>query len=182
MNNKHYHYISRAEAKSYNLKKYYTGKECIHGHVSERYTISGKCLKCQQIQSKSWNSDHPEYFEKWRTDNPDKIREKYVQDYEKNYVKWILKGAHQRAKKKGIPFTLQTHDINIPDVCPVLGIELQPSKGSPSMNSPSIDRIIPELGYTKENTIVVSFKANMIKSVSSIDELRKVYEFYNNLI
>lgn len=39
--------ISRKEAKAKGLKRYYTGKPCKHGHVSERY-IGGPCVSCSE--------------------------------------------------------------------------------------------------------------------------------------
>ena len=182
MNDLYYQIIPRSDAKKQGLKKYFTAKLCIHGHIDERYTISGKCKTCQQIQSKSWNQSHPEYYRQWTKDNQEWIKNNYKRDYRENYIKWLVKGAKSRAKRKGIPFNLRVCDILIPTHCPVLGIELKANKGHPSYNSPSIDRIIPELGYIQDNIIIVSFKANLMKSDSTIDELEKVYQFYKNLL
>lgn len=44
--------ISRKEAKSQGLKKYYTGKSCKNNHMAERYTESGACYGCI-LESKS---------------------------------------------------------------------------------------------------------------------------------
>lgn len=41
--------ISRKEAKTQELKRYYTGKPCKHGHLSERHVSSGSCLECANI-------------------------------------------------------------------------------------------------------------------------------------
>ena len=38
--------ISRKEAKNQGLKRYFTGKECKHGHVSERW-VTGQCVECR---------------------------------------------------------------------------------------------------------------------------------------
>ena len=38
--------ISRKEAKSRGLKKYFTGKPCKHGHIAERYVDGGGCKDC----------------------------------------------------------------------------------------------------------------------------------------
>ncbi len=38
--------ITRKYAKSVGLPKYYTGKSCIHGHNTYRYTKSGTCSAC----------------------------------------------------------------------------------------------------------------------------------------
>ena len=47
--------------------------------------------------------------------------------------------------------------------------------------APSLDRIDPKKGYTKENTIVVSMLANRIKTDASIEQIGKVYKFYKML-
>src|SRR5262245_31817466 len=38
--------ISRAEALRIGQRFYYTGVECIHGHVARRYASSGACTQC----------------------------------------------------------------------------------------------------------------------------------------
>ncbi len=38
--------MKRAEALARGLKKYFTGKQCIHGHIAPRYTDSGTCEDC----------------------------------------------------------------------------------------------------------------------------------------
>ena len=49
--------ISRKEAKARGLKRYFTGKPCKHGHVSERYTGSGACVECNATpERKAYNA------------------------------------------------------------------------------------------------------------------------------
>ena len=48
--------------------------------------------------------------------------------------------------------------------------------------TPSIDRIDPKKGYVKENIIVVSMKANRIKTDATVEEIRKVADFYEKLL
>lgn len=38
--------ITRMEAATSGLKRYYTGKRCKHGHDSERYVYNGHCVEC----------------------------------------------------------------------------------------------------------------------------------------
>ncbi len=38
--------ISRAEARAHELVRYFTGKACVHGHVSERWTSNSNCVAC----------------------------------------------------------------------------------------------------------------------------------------
>ena len=48
--------------------------------------------------------------------------------------------------------------------------------------SPSFDRIDPKKGYTKNNIVIVSTRANRIKSDATVDEIRKVADFYEKLL
>lgn len=67
----------------------------------------------------------------------------------------------------------------------MLGVRLDyalKGKSGPQPDSPSIDRIIPALGYVKGNVIVVSQRANTIKNNATPEELRRVADFYSNLM
>lgn len=93
----------------------------------------------------------------------------------------MLSNAKRRAKKSCVPFNLKLDDIVVPAVCPVLGIWLEVGGGisfAARMNSPSLDRIVPERGYVEGNIIVVSNLANCIKSVATPDQIIRVGEFY----
>jgi hypothetical protein len=74
-------------------------------------------------------------------------------------------------------------DISIPDHCPILGIPLFPRRGKQggSDNSPSLDRIEGKFGYVKGNVIVISNRANRLKSDATIKELRDIASFYATL-
>lgn len=122
---------------------------------------------------------------KWRDSNKEGVKD-FARQYQRQYQqdnpeKTLLSRAKHRAKKKSLPFNLDLDDIVIPDVCPVLGVPLQRSNSSPSDNSPSLDKIIPELGYTKGNVIIISHRANRIKTNATLDEIKAVYEFYSKL-
>jgi hypothetical protein len=88
---------------------------------------------------------------------------------------WHL--AKQRAKRRGIPFTLAISDIVIPAVCPVLGIPLHRGVGLWIHNSPTIDQVIRGKGYVPGNICVISYRANSLKSDSTIEELEKVIAY-----
>jgi hypothetical protein len=83
-----------------------------------------------------------------------------------------------RAKKDGVPFTLTREDIHIPDRCPVLGIALEIGGIGGSDNSPELDKVIPALGYVPGNVVVISRRANRIKSNATLEELQKIASFY----
>ena len=81
--------------------------------------------------------------------------------------------ARHRAKKNGLPFSLHPDDLTIPRRCPVLGIELVTKFTSDANRDywPSLDRIVPDLGYVRGNVIVMSYRANRIKSDATAAEL-----------
>jgi hypothetical protein len=78
----------------------------------------------------------------------------------------LLDAARKRAKAKGIVFNLTLEDIEIPDVCPILGTRLDGSSKKPPMintTAPSIDRLDPSKGYTKDNVRIICARANSLK-------------------
>jgi len=84
---------------------------------------------------------------------------------------------HQRAKSRckssGREFSIAVDDIVIPDVCPILGIPLNTNSGRSGAfkNSPSLDRIDNNKGYTKDNIQVISQLANAMKGSATNEEL-----------
>jgi hypothetical protein len=98
------------------------------------------------------------------------------------YAMWVA--AKARAKKKGLPFNLKfPEDIFIPSYCPIFGIKLEKGlQGSPEDNSPSLDRIVPELGYVRGNVAVISNRANRIKMDATYNELFKIAEWLKTKI
>ncbi len=95
-------------------------------------------------------------------------------------VRGMLARANHRAFKKGLSFDLNESDIVIPKRCPVLGIPLVLDRGNGRQNgSASLDRIDNKKGYTKDNTIVISLRANYLKGNATINELRKIARYYS---
>lgn len=74
----------------------------------------------------------------------------------------LWRRAKKRSVDRGLPFDLSISEVIIPPQCPVLGIELRVGEGR-SLNSPSLDRIEPDLGYVSGNVRVISDKANRLK-------------------
>lgn len=44
--------IKRKEARRQGLIKYFTGNQCIRGHISERYVTTGNCIECSAFAAK----------------------------------------------------------------------------------------------------------------------------------
>lgn len=93
--------ISRSEAKSAGLKRYFTGKECPNGHVSERYVSTFACIDCLEKSKNKYRSVEKnrqkeiEYKKKYRKENRDAVL-----DYAKRYWRESPKARETNKKSK----------------------------------------------------------------------------------
>jgi len=133
---------------------------------------SDNCREIQKQKARNkWRTKSKEqkrlwagYTKKWRDRNPYKAKVT------------LLKA---KALRSNLPFDLdeQWFQNNNQIFCPVLGIRLnQGDRNSVS----SVDRIIPELGYVKENCRIISMKANMLKNNATVEELEKIIQYMKN--
>lgn len=122
------------------------------------------------------------YYQK--TKNPDPLG--YVTEGGRERgrtARWLYR-MRKRAKDKGVEFNLDATDLVVPPVCPVLGMPLAFSTDRHDPHQPSVDRINPSKGYTKDNIVVVSLRANLLKqtidgtSRAELLEMRRVLDFY----
>lgn len=99
--------ISRKEAKALGLKRYYTGKECPNGHLSERKIYNHSCIECgnetiKKINTKDFHKRNP--FYKSQQDSmyakkyPEKIKAKNISFYKKN--KQLIKENQKTYREK----------------------------------------------------------------------------------
>ena len=95
--------------------------------------------------------------------------------------KLLHRYAKLRSKKKNIPFDIEISDVVIPTHCPILGIPLAFSRKALGPGSPTLDKIIPTLGYTKGNVQVLSWKANKLKSNGTVEELELIVKYLKDL-
>lgn len=148
------------------------------------------CKECAQAKIKQWrldNIEHRKQYEKeynqanpdkvlkwardWRKNNPERVKELRKQFADNNPELMLLYEAKKRAKKRGTPFSISVEDVVIPEFCPVFGMKLERGIGQLTDASPTIDALIPSLGYVKGNINVISHKANRIKSDATLNEL-----------
>jgi hypothetical protein len=88
-------------------------------------------------------------------------------NYHKNPLAQVLRLAKKRAEKAGVPFTLTLENLPpVPETCPAIkGAKLERvkfGKGARGL-APSLDRVIPSLGYIPENVVWVSNRVNASK-------------------
>lgn len=129
---------------------------------TERYK-DGKCSPCVRARNRRYAAEDPEGTRA----RDRRLRVMYP-------IRELLLGARRRARKAGVEFTITAADVVIPERCPWLDIPLTVGCGKVHDGSPSLDRIIPEIGYVRGNVIVISHRANSIKSNATPEQLARV--------
>ena len=82
----------------------------------------------------------------------------------------LVNNAKARAKHFAIPFEITVKDAEIPPMCPICGTELRRATHLKADHSPSIDRIVPALGYVPGNICVICNRCNTIKSNGTLED------------
>lgn len=75
---------------------------------------------------------------------------------------------------KNVPFDLTAGDVRIPSHCPALGIPMHRNANRAGDDSPTLDRVVPHLGYVAGNVVVISGLANRIKSSATWQQVLAV--------
>ena len=134
--------------------------------------LSSRCRECKARNHKENPARNCERSRDYYKANREAVLGRDKAARRANIAPELIGGAKRRAKRYGLPFDVTLADITVPDVCPVLGIALAVNDGRCGPNSPTLDRIVPALGYVKGNVIVISHRANTMKSDATLDELR----------
>lgn len=106
---------------------------------------------------------------------------------EENTFKLSYYSAKRRAKVNGVRFKITEDYLEeiFPrdNLCPVFGVAFERGgQGSERDNSPSLDRIIPELGYVEGNVVWISNRANTLKRDASWEELQKIASWLKSIV
>jgi len=122
---------------------------------SKSHGLAAYCPKCMNMRQAAWINAQP---------GLDQYRQ-----------------AKSRAKKKGLEFSITFEEMlsKDTDTCPYLGIPIfwhlcTPNVGrsfTGAWNSKSIDRVDSTKGYTIDNIIIVSWRANRLKGDATSEEL-----------
>lgn len=141
-----------------------------------------KQSRAYSLANPEWHRDsNREWAAKKRASTPlSERQEKHLQYRKANPQYYLWNHAKQRATATGLPFDLTVQDIVIPEVCPVFGVKLEWGVGNMgwrNMWAPSLDKIKPELGYVRGNVMIISNRANHLKSNGSISEFEAVLAY-----
>ena len=182
--------IPRREAKAQNLKRYYTGKKCCHGHISERFTSNGRCIECMKIVAAS-----PEYKETvrlWINKNRDKRKaiSRRSKLRIKSCPKRYLKNAYTNMRYRcyGLKRTHPSYIVYVGVQCKITLEEFiewsMKESDFPEIHkkwkdarfestlAPSLDRIDSDIHYSIDNIQWLTRSAHAYKTNDDIKKLR----------
>jgi hypothetical protein len=134
------------------------------------------CRSCQnKIRSNQRRADGVKtreqnrvYMKQYRIENRDKLLAEKKEDRINNPMSQLWRHLTIRKKHLNIDREAFLFNYKVPDICPVLGIPISYMRTRD--NFPSIDRIDPNRPYQLGNIAIISYRANMIKSVGSAME------------
>lgn len=135
---------------------------------SEKGIATRKARKEKNLATEGYSEKRLAYVREWQKANP---------------INCLIVMAKQRAKKRGLEFSIKKENITIPDICPVLGIPLKPGSGVGGHcdSSPTLDRVDNSKGYVVGNIRVISFRANTLKSDATIEEIEKILNYMKSV-
>lgn len=108
--------VTRRDARKRREKRYFTGKPCRHGHISQRQSRGSACVECERLRVvpspydyvKSWRLKHPEArteeARRYRARHPEKVKAtaKRFQDRHRSRLRPIW-AKQAREKRKNDP-------------------------------------------------------------------------------
>ncbi len=159
--------VARQAAIAAGETTYFTGKPCKRGHLSERVVSTSTCVDCAQL---AYAKNERDRYRNLDNTLPIQFRQR------KSY-----------SLKKGIPFSIMFDEIEQPTHCPILGFELN-YKWSGSVGKSAdpakatLDRLDPAKGYVPGNVFVISWKANQLKTNTTLAELEKILKYIKDRI
>jgi hypothetical protein len=143
--------------------------------------VCGRTAVCRKERSRrrylKESAKSKAYRQQYYQDNKERIKADMKVRAAADPRKRLRGHAKERATSKSLPFALELEDIVLPEYCPILGVKLiYGTKRSDA--SPSLDQIIPGVGYTRDNVQVLSDKANRMKNDATPEELRMFAKYY----
>lgn len=176
-------------------------RDCIALLAAEEWRRNPRPPEINRRKNKEWREANKEYvalkkairYEENRAKMLEKSRDRHKKEdparrralqrtwNHKHWERHATQNCRARARRKGVPFNMVPSDLfttegKLPEFCPIFpSIRLRYDGGPDRRVWPSVDRIVPELGYVTGNVWVTSLAANMWKNNgSSPVERRKI--------
>lgn len=148
-----------------NKNKLLTPKEKRYNDFLQEYTDSNGDINCARAINYGLTRKQ---YEEWLLMDP-KIRKSVIA---------MINQARARARERGIECNIKIIDIwPINEYCPILGLRFEWDNKRAEDNSPSLDRVDNDKGYVSGNVMMISYRANRLKSNGTVDEFKKIIKF-----
>jgi hypothetical protein len=173
---------------------------------SKKDGLRATCRTCTIVTNKKWKKANSQqskelskkYYNKNRQSIRERARGSYAngagQQWYQNNKERILsarkgldgtilsmfRSARSRAKKENIPFDLTVEYLHkiATENCPVTNKPMDwNGEENNSLNRPSLDKIIPELGYVQGNVAIISYRMNTKKNNLLETELVQLLQY-----
>lgn len=170
-----YNIRNRDKIKAYHREHYQLNRDRIRARQKAWEEANHERVKAYKLEWYHENKD-PTKLATYRASRRSEARAANARYVLRHKARVMWNNMRKRALALGRPFEL-TIDL-VSDmllettVCPILGIPLEHSTGQAKSNSPSFDCFYPERGYVPGNVNVISWRANVLKSSASVEEVR----------
>jgi hypothetical protein len=144
--------ISRKDAAAQGIKRYFTGKPCLRGHVAERRVVSRDCVLCRDQRKLHSEQTQPRSY----------LAHKY-RKMRRRITGRAVKSAHLY-KGLGIMPREEFLAWAVADSAFKSLWATYQLAGRPMRLSPSIDRIDTQRGYVRGNVQFITHSANSRKA------------------
>lgn len=167
---------------AYSEAKHYRGKVCIHGHdhggFSWRHLGHRNCVDCTRAGARAWKANNPERA----AENTRRRDRKLTPERRRRWpIALVCGGARARAREDGLPCditpdTLRQQWKDQGGLCYWTAIAMTFDDAAAPRHplKPSLDRIVPELGYVAGNVVWATNFANRARSDCPADEFAQV--------
>lgn len=144
--------------------------QCQNVYQAKRRDQSFCCVPCRDRHRRLTN---PDWREKTYARNKANVRLWHQKTRQESPVKVLIEGVKKRAKKRKLAFDLTTAwgEARWTKHCELTGIPFDLGRSKLGPRSPSIDKIIPEKGYTQENCRIVLLAINWMKSIGTDEQM-----------
>lgn len=131
------------------------------------------CVDCQREYNYRRIASQRQHFNEINSKNYHKRKDR---NPKLSWAKHCIRTTRERAITKGHDHNLDWEFMYsiLPDTCPALDIPIMYTNGKTADNSPSVDRYDNNKGYTKDNVVVISYKANSMKSNATTEEVERL--------
>lgn len=92
----------------------------------------------------------------------------------KNKIAYVVINARHRAKIAGLPCDLTEANVpQVPNACECCGVEFDDSR----LRRPTLDRVIPALGYVAANVAWLCWQCNRMKDNATLADLKNLVAY-----